>query len=61
MTTTLLAQAVNLRDLIDSFDIELVEDEQFFLEWQVDLPKINNLECFVSSLAYSQKFKWKQD
>ncbi len=44
MTTTFLAQAVNLRDLIDNFDIELVEDEQFFLEWQVDLPEINNLE-----------------
>lgn len=44
MTTTIPAQVVNLRNLIDNFGIELVEDGQFFWEWQVDLPELSNLE-----------------
>lgn len=44
MVQSLQAQAVNLRDLIDKFGIQLVEDEQFFREWQDDLPEITDLD-----------------
>ncbi len=44
MVNILQAQAVNLRDLIDKFGIELVEDEQFFREWQDDLPELTDLD-----------------
>jgi hypothetical protein len=44
MVDTLQAQAVNLRDLIDKFGIQLVEDEQFFREWQDDLPELTDLD-----------------
>lgn len=44
MVMTLQAQAVNLRDLIDKFGIQLVEDEGFFREWQDDLPEITDLD-----------------
>jgi hypothetical protein len=44
MIQTLQAQAVNLRDLIDKFGIQLVEDEGFFREWQDNLPEITDLD-----------------
>ncbi|MDB9511983.1 restriction endonuclease subunit R [Kamptonema animale CS-326] len=44
MVQTLQAQAVNLRDLIDKFGIQLVQDEGFFREWQDDLPEITDLD-----------------
>jgi hypothetical protein len=44
MVDILQAQAVNLRDLIDKFGIQLVEDEQFFREWQDDLPELTDLD-----------------
>ncbi|MEG3895585.1 MULTISPECIES: restriction endonuclease subunit R [unclassified Microcoleus] len=44
MVNILQAQAVNLRDLIDQFGIQLVEDEQFFREWQDDLPELTDLD-----------------
>jgi len=44
MVLTLQAQAVNLRDLIDKFGIQLVEDEGFFREWQDNLPEISDLD-----------------
>jgi hypothetical protein len=44
MINLLQAQAVNLRDLIDKFGIQLVEDEQFFREWQDDLPELTDLD-----------------
>lgn len=44
MVQTLQAQAVNLRDLIDKFGIQLVEDKKFFREWQDDLPEITDLD-----------------
>uniref|UniRef100_B8HQU8 Restriction endonuclease subunit R n=1 Tax=Cyanothece sp. (strain PCC 7425 / ATCC 29141) TaxID=395961 RepID=B8HQU8_CYAP4 len=37
-------QNQNLRDLIDTFGIRLVEDEQFFPEWQTELPELSNSE-----------------
>jgi hypothetical protein len=41
---TLQARDINLRDLIDQFGLELVRDEQFFWEWQQDLPEITDSE-----------------
>ncbi len=44
MVQTIQAQNINLRDLITKFDIQLVRDEQFFREWQDNLPEITDLE-----------------
>jgi hypothetical protein len=44
MVQTLQAKAVTLRDLIDHFGIQLVEDAQFFPEWQANLPEVSDLE-----------------
>ncbi len=44
MTQTLQARNVTLRDLIDNFSLELVRDEQFFREWQDDLPAVSESE-----------------
>jgi hypothetical protein len=38
------AKDVDLRYLIDNFGIELVLDEQFFHEWQHDLPELTDLD-----------------
>jgi hypothetical protein len=44
MIQTIPAKEINLRYLIDNFGLELVQDEQFFLEWQADLPELTDLE-----------------
>ncbi|MCU0548676.1 MAG: restriction endonuclease subunit R [Leptolyngbya sp. Prado105] len=44
MTLTLQAKNVTLRDLIDRFGLHLVRDEQFFREWQHDLPIVTETE-----------------
>jgi len=44
MTQTLQAKNVTLRDLIDNFGLELVKDQQFFCEWQDNLPDITESE-----------------
>jgi len=44
MTQTLQARTITLRDLIDDFKLELVRDEEFFREWQDDLPNISDTE-----------------
>ncbi|BAZ29885.1 type I restriction enzyme R protein N terminus [Cylindrospermum sp. NIES-4074] len=44
MTQTIQAKDINLRYLIDNFNIELVLDNQFFREWQEDLPEITDLD-----------------
>jgi len=41
---TLQAKIVTLRDLIDNFGIQLVEDVQFFREWQENLPEVSDVE-----------------
>lgn len=41
---TLQARDINLRDLIDQFGLELVQDKQFFWEWQQNLPEITDSE-----------------
>jgi hypothetical protein len=44
MVQILQANKVNLRNLIDRFQIQQVDDEQFFPEWQTDLPEISEQE-----------------
>lgn len=44
MVTTIQARNVTLRTLIDDFGVQLVEDAEFFLEWQGDLPEISAAE-----------------
>lgn len=44
MTQTLQARTITLRDLIDDFKLERVDDEQFFREWRDNLPEISDAE-----------------
>ena len=44
MIQTIQSQEVSLRYLIDNFGLQLVINEDFFREWQDDLPEISELE-----------------
>lgn len=44
MVQTLQAKNVTLSELSDRFALELTDDEQFFREWQVDLPEVTAAE-----------------
>jgi hypothetical protein len=44
MTQTIQAKDIDLRYLIDNFGIQLVFDEQFFREWQENLPELTDLD-----------------
>lgn len=44
MVQTIQAQNVDLRDLINKFGLQFVEDLQFFPEWQENLPELTDLE-----------------
>lgn len=44
MVQTLQAKDVTLRDLMNNFKLQLVQDESFFLEWQTDLPNLTDSE-----------------
>ncbi|MBD2090453.1 restriction endonuclease subunit R [Microcoleus sp. FACHB-1515] len=44
MVQTLQATDVTLNDLIEKFDIQLVQDDRFFTEWQADFPDLTNEE-----------------
>ena len=44
MVQTIQAQNVNIRDLIENFGLQLVEDEGFFSEWQENLPEVTETE-----------------
>ena len=44
MVQKIQAQNISLRDLIDRFDLQFVEDLQFFPEWQENLPEITDSE-----------------
>lgn len=44
MVQTIQAKTATLRELIINFRLQLVRDEQFFREWQDDLPEISDLE-----------------
>lgn len=44
MVQTLPAREITLHQLTEKFGLQLVEDEQFFREWQDDLPEITEAE-----------------
>lgn len=44
MVQTIPANKVSIRTLIDDFGLELVRDEDFFPEWQIDLPEVTIAE-----------------
>ena len=44
MVQKIQAQNITRRDLIDRFDLQFVEDLQFFPEWQENLPEITDSE-----------------
>jgi hypothetical protein len=44
MAEIVLAEKLNLRNLIQLYGLELVENEQFFPEWQRELPELTDLE-----------------
>lgn len=44
MVQTIQAQGIDLRYLIENFSIQLVEDDQFFREWQDNLPEISDAD-----------------
>ena len=44
MVQTIQAKEITLRDLIVKFGIQLVEDEQFFWEWQDNLPEVTEID-----------------
>ena len=44
MVKTIPVDAISLYDLKENFGLERSDDEQFFREWQYDLPKLTNSE-----------------
>ncbi|MCL1474309.1 type I restriction endonuclease [Argonema antarcticum] len=44
MIQTIPAQTIELHDLIENFGLQRTEDEQFFREWQDNLPELTDLE-----------------
>lgn len=44
MVHIIQAKEVTLRDLIVNLGLTLVEDDQFFWEWQSNLPELTDLE-----------------
>lgn len=44
MVQTIQAKDIDLRYLIDNFGLQLVQDDQFFREWQESLPEITDLD-----------------
>ncbi|MFW5667439.1 MAG: restriction endonuclease subunit R [Coleofasciculus sp.] len=44
MVQTLQAETITLRELITLYGLQLVEDDQFFREWQDNLPELTNQE-----------------
>lgn len=44
MAQTIPAEQITLQELIELYGLQLIEDEQFFLEWQNGLPELTNLE-----------------
>jgi hypothetical protein len=44
MALTLQARTITLRDLIEKFGLQLVRQQQFFPEWQTELPQVTEAE-----------------
>ncbi|WP_449289984.1 hypothetical protein [Nostoc foliaceum] len=44
MVQVIQGKDITLAQLIDEFGLHLADDEQFFSEWQQDLPDLSDLE-----------------
>ncbi|MBE9227867.1 restriction endonuclease subunit R [Phormidium sp. LEGE 05292] len=44
MVEIIPAQTIELHDLIEKFGLQRIEDEQFFREWQENLPELTDVE-----------------
>ncbi|MEH2201093.1 restriction endonuclease subunit R [Nostoc sp.] len=44
MVQVIQGRDINLAQLIDQFGLQRADNEQFFLEWQQDLPELSDLE-----------------
>ncbi|WP_193196739.1 type I restriction endonuclease [Nostoc sp. MG11] len=44
MVQVIQGKDITLAELIDNFGLQLADDEQFFSEWQHDLPELSDLE-----------------
>lgn len=44
MVQTIQAKDITLRDLITIYGLELIEDNQFFREWEDELPEVTDLD-----------------
>lgn len=56
MTQTIRATDISLHDLETQFDLQLSNDEQFFSEWQTDLPEITDLDKQVMNQVKASYF-----
>ncbi|BAZ15443.1 hypothetical protein NIES4071_73150 [Calothrix sp. NIES-4071] len=60
MTTTIPAETITLEQLRDLFELELIENDIFFTEWQGNLPELTEqdkeqqptLACPQSTIYY---------
>ncbi len=52
MVQTLKAQTIDLRYLIENFGLERIRDDQFFWEWQAELPELTDIDCSYTVMAY---------
>ncbi|NEO15033.1 MAG: hypothetical protein F6J98_22375 [Moorea sp. SIO4G2] len=44
MVTTVPAKEITLHELTDKFGLQLIENDQFFREWQDNIPEITEAE-----------------
>lgn len=56
MTQTLQARNVNLRDLIDQFGLQEVQDDDFFWEWRSQLPDLSQTDKWFLDQAKAAFF-----
>ena len=57
MTQTIRATDISLHDLETQFDLQLNNDDQFFSEWQTDLPEITDLDKQVMNQVKASYFR----
>jgi hypothetical protein len=56
MTQTIRATDISLHDLETQFELQLSNDDQFFPEWQTDLPEITELDKQVMDRVKASYF-----
>ncbi|MEN8217107.1 MAG: hypothetical protein ABFS56_12215 [Pseudomonadota bacterium] len=56
MSQTIRATDISLHDLETQFELQLSNDEQFFPEWQTDLPEITELDKQVMDRVKASYF-----